>query len=172
MSETVHAVGFLNLVAFVALGVISLRGWLARRDPATGWAAASFGVLGAVVLLARAVPQHPNGIFEGALLRFLIVLLVVFPYFLFRFTNSFGPPSRRLFAGVSAGTVALSIWTFALPDIPEAGEPRSFAFNAYLVAFVVHWTVLSIASAVRLIRAGRGSRASRAGGCGCSWSRR
>jgi signal transduction histidine kinase len=156
MSETVHAVGFLNLVAFVALGVISLRGWLARRDPATGWAAASFGVLGAVVLIARAVPQHPHGLFEGALLRFLIVLLVVFPYFLFRFTNSFGPPSRRLFAGVSVMTVALSIWTFALPSIPEAGEPRSAAFNAYLVVFVAHWTILSIASAVRLIRAGRG----------------
>ena len=125
MSETVHAVGFLNLVAFVALGVISLRGWLARRDPATGWAAATFGVLGAVVLLARVVPQHPHGLLEGALLRFLIVLLVVFPYFLFRFTNAFGPPSRRLFAGVSVMTVALSIWTFALPDIPQAGEPRS-----------------------------------------------
>ena len=122
MSETVHAVGFLNLVAFVALGVISLRGWLARRDPATGWAAATFGVLGAVVLLARVVPQHPHGFLEGALLRFEIVLLVVFPYFLFRFTNSFGPPSRRLFAGVSAMTVALSIWTFALPDIPRGGR--------------------------------------------------
>ena len=115
MSETVHAVGFLNLVAFVALGVISLRGWLARRDPATGWAAATFGVLGAVVLLARIAPQHPHGFLEGALLRFEIVLLVVFPYFLFRFTNSFGPPARRLFAGVSVMTIALSIWTFALP---------------------------------------------------------
>jgi signal transduction histidine kinase len=156
MSETVHAVGVLNLVAFVALGVISLRGWLARRDPATGWAAASFGVLGAVVLLARIVPQHPHGFFQEAVLRFEIVLLVVFPYFLFRFTNAFGPPSRRLFAGVSVMTIALSIWTFALPSIPEAGDPRPVAFDVYLVAFVLHWTILSIASAVRLIRAGRG----------------
>ena len=148
MSETVHAVGFLNLVAFVALGLISFRGWLARRDPATGWAAASFGVLGAVVLLARVVPQHPHGFLEGALLRFEIVLLVVFPYFLFRFTNAFGPPSRRLFAGVSVR-----------PSRSRSGRSRSrasrrrasrgsAAFTAYLVVFVVHWTILSIASAV------------------------
>src|SRR3954470_11077495 len=156
MRETVHAVGLLNLVAFVALGVISLRGWLARRDSATGWAAASFGVLGLVVLLGRLVPEHPHGLFEGALLRFLIALLVVFPYFLFRFTNGFGPPSRRLFSFVSAMTVALCIWTFALPKIPEAGEPRSAVFTVYLVVFVVHWTILSIASALRLWRAGAG----------------
>jgi signal transduction histidine kinase len=156
MSETVHAVGFLNLVAFVALGVISLRGWIARRDPATGWAAASFGVLGLVVLIGRLEPQHPHGFFEQAVLRFEIALLVVFPYFLFRFTNAFGPPARRLFLGVSALTVALCVWTFALPHVPEAGEARSTGFDVYLAVFVLHWTILSIASAFRLWRAGHG----------------
>ena len=51
-------------------------------------------------------------------------------------------------------TIGLTIWTFVLPRIPASGEHRSTFFLAYLIAFLVHWTLLSVVVTVRLWRAG------------------
>src|SRR4029079_11398565 len=48
------------------------------------------------------------------------------------------------------------VFTFALPRIPAAGESFSLGFTVYVVAFFVHWTMLSISVTVRLLFAGRG----------------
>jgi signal transduction histidine kinase len=53
-------------------------------------------------------------------------------------------------------TAILVVWTFALPDFPADDEPQPTGFRLYLVAFLFHWTALSIVAAVRLWRAGRG----------------
>jgi hypothetical protein len=155
MSELVQVVAYLNLVAFVALAVVAVRQWQGRRDVAAAWVALCFGALALVVLLGQVTPEHPGSFGSNLLVRFEIALLVVFPYLLFRFTMAFRRPDRKLYAFVSAMTVILVIWTFALPHIPERGEPRSTAFGVYLVLFLVHWAVLSVASAWRLWRAGR-----------------
>jgi signal transduction histidine kinase len=155
MSELVQVVAYVNLVAFVALAVVAVLQWRMRRDRAAAWVALCFGALAVVVLLGQLIPEHPGSFGSNLLLRIDVAFLVVFPYLLFRFTMAFGPPDRRLYAFVSAMTVILVIWTFALPHIPERGEPRSVAFNVYVAFFVVHWAVLSVASAWRLWRAGR-----------------
>jgi signal transduction histidine kinase len=92
----------------------------------------------------------------GGLLRFEIELLVLFPYLGYRFATGFVPPSRRLQRVVNLLTFGLSIWTFALPTVPAAGDPRPSGFLFYVVAFLVHWTLLSIVVITRLWRAGRG----------------
>jgi signal transduction histidine kinase len=46
------------------------------------------------------------------------------------------------------------VWTFALPHLPEEGEPRGAGFTAYVVAFLFHWALLSTLSSIRLWRAG------------------
>jgi signal transduction histidine kinase len=155
MSELVQVVAYVNLVAFVALAVVAVLQWRTRRDRAAAWAALCFGALAVVVLLGQVIPEHPGSFGSNLLLRIDVAFLVVFPYLLFRFTMAFGPPDRRLYAFVSAMSVILVIWTFALPHFPERGEPRSVAFNVYVVFFVIHWAVLSVASAWRLWRAGR-----------------
>jgi signal transduction histidine kinase len=91
----------------------------------------------------------------GTILRFEIELLVLFPYLLYRFATEFVPPSRRLQRIVLVLTVGLSVWTFALPTIPSAGEHRSAFFTAYVIVFLIHWSLLSIIVTVRLWRAGR-----------------
>ena len=53
-------------------------------------------------------------------------------------------------------TAVVLLWTFLLPDIPRDGEPSSDLFVAYLIAFLIHWTVLSFVVAVRLWSAGSG----------------
>ena len=149
-------IGYFNLVAFAALGIIAIREWRRRRQRAAAWAAASFGALGIVVVLGQLVPDDPEGFVEIALQRVDIAVLVVFPYLLYRFTTAFRMAPRPLEWVVSLATAALVVWTFALPDVPESGEPRPAWFWAYLVAFLVHWTALSVVVAGRLWRAGRG----------------
>jgi len=155
VKELVEVVGYVNLVTFTALAVVTVRRWLARRDRTTAWAAVSFGALGFIVLVGRTLPTHPHGALEVVAQRIEIAVLLLFPYLLFRFTTAFGPPSRRLYRFVTAMSALLVIWTFALPHFPAAGERRPPWFVAYLVAFLLHWTILSVVSARRLWNAGR-----------------
>ena len=85
----------------------------------------------------------------------MIALLVVFPYFLFRFTNAFRAANRRLANALFLLSAILVVWTFALPKIPQQGQTRDGAFQAFVIVFFVHWAVLSIVSAWSLWRAGR-----------------
>jgi signal transduction histidine kinase len=140
---------------FTVLAVVAIGQWARRRDPAAGWAALSFGALGVVVVVGQALPDDPHGVGGYLGQRFVIAVLVVFPYLLYRFTTAFRPPSRRLALLVGSMTSLLVVWTFALPHFPDRGEGRSSGLWAYLVAFVIHWSVLSIVVAWRLWHAGR-----------------
>jgi signal transduction histidine kinase len=156
MEQAAEILGIVNLVGFTLLAVVALRQWRLRRSEPAAWAAASFGGLGAVVLLSQVVPDDPDTFFEHALQRADIIALLVFPYLLFRFTAAFGTTSRLLARLISVVTLALAVWTVLLPEIPTDDEPRSGLFQAYLVAFVVHWTILAVIAAWRLWRAGLG----------------
>jgi signal transduction histidine kinase len=127
-----------------------------RRDRAAAWAAAAFGALGVVVVLGKLVPMHPHGFWEHFLQKLDIAILLLFPYLLHRFTTAFRKATSRLEQALGLMTVVMVGWTFALPSIPASGESRSGLFIAYLVGFMIHWTVLSTVAAVRLWRAGSG----------------
>lgn len=156
MHELVQVVGYLNLVAFAAVWLAAFRQWAARRDRAALWAMVAFATLALVVVVGRLLPEETDVTALGVIERVEVVVLLVFPYFLYRFTTAFDPSSRRVEIVLSAMTAAMVVWTFALPSFPETGEPRPAWFLAYLAAFLVHWTVLSVISAGRLWRAGRG----------------
>ncbi len=154
MHALVTAFGVVNSIIFVGLSLLALVQWRRRRDSAAGWLALAFLGLGLIVTLGRLAPAHPHGIVQRIPQRLDIELLVLFPYFLYRFATVFVPPSRRLQQTLLAMTTVLSVWTFALPSLPSAGEPRPGWFVAYIVAFLVHWALLSIVVTVRLWRAG------------------
>jgi signal transduction histidine kinase len=154
-AETVNdLLRYVSAAAFGLLGVVSLRHWLRRRDPPTFWAALCFGTFGAVALAGRVLPETATSDFEFVVQRVLVVVLVLFPYLLFKFTAAFDPLSRRLgwtAAWVTAGLVA---WTIALPDFPQTGEHRSLGFSTFLYALVLQFGSLSMIAAYRLWRAG------------------
>jgi signal transduction histidine kinase len=154
--ELVTALNVVTSVSFVVLAAVAVRRWRRKRDDAAGWLALSFLALGVIVTVGRLVPAHPHGFVQGSLLRLEIELLVLFPYLGYRFATAFVPPSRRLQRVVGLLTAGLSIWTFALPNIPATGEPRPNGFIVYIMAFLVHWTLLSVVVTTRLWRAGRG----------------
>ena len=143
----------INLIAYPALGLVTLLYWRRRRDAASMWAAATFGTLGLLVLLGL-VPDHAGNLAERAVVRVDIALLVLFPYLLFRFTTAFRRPEQKVANALFSLTAILLVWTFALPRIPQPGEPRPLSFTLFIVLFMIHWTVLSIVSARRLWVAG------------------
>jgi signal transduction histidine kinase len=156
LHATAQVFGYVNLIAFTALGAVAIGQWRSRHDRAAGWVAAAFGSIAFVVLVGRAVPMHPHLLVEKALARVDIAALVIFPYLLFRFARTFGRQYRRFDLYVGSLSVVLVVWTFAIPHIPEQGERRSAGFNAYLVVFLIHFGVLLVFVAWRLWTAGRG----------------
>jgi signal transduction histidine kinase len=153
---TVAVTGVANLVAFVALAALALWEWHRRRAPGAGWLVLAFGTLGLIVLVGRFIPKHPHGFVESGSVRVLVAMLVVFPVLLAGFTTAFDRASPFLRWFVASLTTILLVWTFAMPRFPQAGQPRPWWFQAYVIVFVCHWSVLTIVTASRLWRAGRG----------------
>jgi signal transduction histidine kinase len=155
LQRVVEYGGYVNLVLFTVVGLVALRQWRLGRGRAGLWAALTFGTLALVVDVAPLLDETPDRPIETFLLHTLVAVLVLFPYLLYRFTTAFQPPTRRLEGLLGLMTLVLLVWTYAVPEIPADGEPRSTGFEVYLVAFLFHWTVLSIVVAIRLWRGGR-----------------
>lgn len=156
MHAAFTSLSIVSTVLFTVLAVVAVAQWLRRRDTAAGWLALTFLSIGLIVTVGRLEPTHPHGFWEELVLRLEIEMLVLFPYLLYRFATAFAPPSKRLQRIVMTFTLGLTLWTFAMPHFPERGETRPVGFYLYLVAFLIHWTLLSIVVALRLWRAGRG----------------
>jgi signal transduction histidine kinase len=156
-AETANDIlGYVSTGAFIALGLISLRHWLERRDRPSLWAALCFGTLTMVVLAGFVIPDDPHTNLERIEQRALLAVLLLFPYLLFRFAAAFEGAAKHVEWVIGAATIGLAAWTFALRDFPQEGEPRSAAFDAYLAALVLYWGALSLFVAAKLWRAGHG----------------
>lgn len=150
-----NILGYVSATAFGVLGVVSFWYWLRRRDRPSLWAALCFGTLGAVALAGQVLPETASSDFEIVAQRVLVVVLLLFPYSLFKFTSAFDPSSRRLEWTAAVATIGLIAWTIALPDFPQTGEHRSIGFSIYVYALVLQFGFLSTVAAYRLWRAGR-----------------
>ncbi|HET7856359.1 MAG TPA: ATP-binding protein [Gaiellaceae bacterium] len=148
--------GYVSTAAFASLALVSLWHWNRGRGRPSLWAALCFGALALVVLGRLVLPEDPTGDLQVVLQHLLVVVLLAFPYCLYRFAAAFHPVPHSVEWVVGTAALILLAWTVALPDFPASGEPRSAAFEAYIVAFLVYWTVLSVIVAATLWRAGRG----------------
>jgi hypothetical protein len=117
------------------------------------WAACAFGALAVLELLSLA-PSRPHQLLERALVRVELLLLVLFPYLLFRFTRAFRQARRRAVEALAVLTAGLVAWTVALPAVPRTGDHWGTEWLAYVIALVAHWVLLSAVAAASLWRAG------------------
>ena len=145
---------YVSAAAFAVLGAVSLALWLRRRSRPSLWAALCFGSLGAVALVGQLLPDDPASDAEIVAQRALVIALILFPYFLVRFTTAFDP-SRRVDRVATVATAVLTVWTVLLADVPAAGEHRSVGFSIYIYALVLQFGSLSTIAAYRLWAAGR-----------------
>ena len=148
-----------QVVVFMGLGIAAVRQWTIHRSISSAWLAATFGVLGAIVVVARFLPEtshDPTVDFER---KVVIAILVLFPYFLYRFAISFVRPIRWFYLVATVLTVIVAVWPFFLDHIPVRGEPRTSEFQVYVVVLLIHWTALSLRAAYLLWRGAAGQPA-------------
>ena len=155
MRQAVELVGIVNLVLFAAIAVVCVRQWSTERAPTALWAALAFVNLAAVIVVGQLLPDEPQQVRrEGAPARGHRVpgALPVSPLSLRGRVRGHEAPARavRRFAHHRARRRDLR-------PAARAGRGRSWPwwFAAYVIAFVIHWSVLLLIVAVRLWRAGR-----------------
>jgi signal transduction histidine kinase len=153
--QAVELVGIVNLVLFAAIAVVCVRQWSSERAPTALWAALAFVDLAAVMVVGQLLPDDPQGFAEKALQRLDVAFLVLFPYLLYRFAVAFEATKRPFAPFIDVLTSGLVAATFALPHVPATGDSWPWWFAAYVIVFVIHWSVLLLIVAVRLWRAGR-----------------
>lgn len=154
MTEIVDALGVAQLVVYVALAVVSARRWLADRGRARAWAALTFLVLAVVAAVGRTLPEDGDGWTWAQ--KVLVATLALFPYLLYRFAATFERPPPWMERAAAALTAAAAGGIFLFRDLPDAGEDRSAAFQAYALLVLLQWGVLTGFVVWRLWRAGTG----------------
>jgi diguanylate cyclase (GGDEF)-like protein/PAS domain S-box-containing protein len=147
----------IELFVFSAVAVATMVRWRRRREPASAWLVATFGLLvilsAAGYLLPEASEQDPG--WKHLAIKVLICLLLLFPYCLYRFMTTFEPPPRWQQLVVHALVAASIVATVAMPHFPAEGTRRSTGFTLYVALFVGEWLSLSVIVVVRLWRASR-----------------
>lgn len=155
MRQAVEFVGIVNLVLFAAIAIVCVRQWRRERAVTALWAALAFVTLSWVIVAGHFLPVDPENLAGKVVQRIDIAILLLFPYLLYRFAVAFEPTGRPLARFVDALSTTLVTATFVLPLVPGEGESWPWWFVAYVVAFLVHWSVLLTIVAIRLWRAGR-----------------
>ena len=157
MEAALDALGYVQTTLYLALGVVAIYSWVRRRGAARAWLAGTFGVLSLVTLLGLVLPENPEprslGDWVG---RSVLVLIVLFPYFLFRFAASFRTRPTWVEALALAVTVTLGVTIYVFDQLPGEGESWGSGFGVWIVAFLVQWVSLSAIVAFELWRSGRG----------------
>ena len=136
-------VQILDAIVFGALALLVYAQWRRRADAPSGWLVATFGTLGAVLVLAFFVPEEPQGRWEEAFLKVLILGIVLYPWFLFRFMAAFEPPPRTFVWIGRLLTAATAVATLFLPSLPAENEPRPVWFELYTLLLVLQWGFLT-----------------------------
>ena len=156
MRTVVEYLDWVNLVLFTLVALVAAWLWRQGRGRAGLWAALAFGSIALVIDVGRVLPDRPMSDFEVLAGRLLFAVLVLFPYLLYRFTTEFEPPTRKLERYLGGMTIVVLLWTFIPVHFPVEDEPWTALFSAYIAAFMVHWTVLTVVVTYRLWRAGSG----------------
>lgn len=142
--------------------MVTFVSWRRSRHPGALWVFLAFLVLGAATLAALLLPEDRQGDSWLTFTKALVVILLLFPYFLYRVSASFAATSRAMDVLAASATALIIGWTIGLEQFPAPGEPQSTQFRVYIAGLLAQWTVLSLVVAVRFWRAGRTRRSSAA----------
>jgi signal transduction histidine kinase len=146
---------WLQHVGFVAVAVWAALRWSRRGDDQSRWLAATFGAIGLTVAVSIVGELVADGL-PAWLGRASIAVLVLFPYLLLRFLDTFEVVRtgwRRL-AGAAVAAQALAALVVPLPDA-DAGA-TGLPFAVFTAVIVLTWVAVLPFVGARFWRAGRG----------------
>lgn len=155
MERALEVTIYANALMCFALAAVAVVQWVRQPAAATKWFAATFASLTAVALWQVAAPEEEGLAMELATKAVLIVL-VLFPYFLYRFMGTFLHRPVWLEIWAAFLSIGLIVGAVLLPPFPEQNEGLSPVHAYYLLALIVHFSLLSLLVTVRLWLAGRG----------------
>ncbi len=147
---------YVELACFVLITVTTSRRWLRHREAASGWLAATFGLLSGFIGLAQFLPLPP---YHGAVLwlvKGFLAGLLLFPYCLYRFMATFGAPRRWVSVTCHVLMAAVLGMTALLPPLPGANAKPPLLLSLYSLMIGVQWVFISGVVVIRLWRAGVG----------------
>jgi signal transduction histidine kinase len=136
------------LIAFLGLTLSAGWHWYRHRSRPAILLTGAFGIIGFVLLAGRldlAGTDRPGVVVSIT----TVVLLAVFPWLLAAFAWSFEDRSPSWLPPAGILVAALAVWGALLSPFPAPAD-RSLTEQLYVVVFVLVWTLLSVAAAVRL----------------------
>ncbi|MGH2755434.1 MAG: hypothetical protein ACRDLB_13525 [Actinomycetota bacterium] len=154
MSTFATILDYLMTGSLALLAFVTLRQWIDRRDETTFWVMVTFTSLGAIAVFGLFFPEEGEGVLYNILSHVLIVVVLLFPYLLYRVAASFAGPSKVLDRVVALSALFVIGWAVIEPEFPEAGEERPTRYAFFILAALVYWVALSTIVAVRFWRAG------------------
>ena len=148
-SETLR---YLSALTFVGLALVAYAGWRRRRLDQGRWAVLTFGCL--AIATVEPLLEEAVGVDAGPVVaKAMLLALVGFPYFLYRFTTSFD--EHQAFARPAlAATIAVALAAIAVPL--ETAEDLTGPVLVFLGLFLAQWSFLALVTSIRLWRAGHG----------------
>ena len=150
----------LSYISIAVYGGVALAAWRVHRrvqSERSLWLVLTFVTLAAVVVAGQLLPDVTPASSGAVKLvgDLLIIVLLLFPYCLYRFAAGFRHAPRAMEFLVSAGLVVLVVATLILPVLPQDRAAFTPAMRGYLFLFLGYWTVLSVWVAWQLWRGGR-----------------
>lgn len=147
---------YVNIALFAGLASVTFVRWRRRRDDSARWAAVTFGVLAVVAVAGLLLPDDSDSAVVDYLRTLRVAAITLFPYLLYRIAASFRKEPHWFDRVAFLATAALVVWALVLPRIPEGDQPRPPSYQAFVVAIIAVWIVLSVVVAVRFWRGGTG----------------
>lgn len=147
-----RAGSFFDAAVFGLLFALGLIRWVRRRDPANAWFSLTFAAITFTLLVSLVLGDEPHAPWD----RLSVAALALMPFGLYRFMRTFARGDRVVDAVTSVFTVAMVVWSVAI-DLPPPGVEWSPAVLGFVVAFLLHWTMLSVATAWFFLREARRS---------------
>lgn len=151
---------YLNILFLSALALVLFVQWRTRRDRPSLWAWLTLAVLALGFSARRVVPDDPQTPLLQLADKLTLVLLLLFPYMLYRTIAAFEGRRRWLDVAALVLTTVVVVWMLLLPGAIEPmidADPRPAWFVIFIVVVVFYWLTLSFIVAGRSWRSGRGS---------------
>ena len=136
---------------FSALALLGVVGFIRRRDPATGWIAGMFLSLGTVTVLGLLIGDDLQGTVLG---RINIAILALLPLCIYRFTRSFARGTGFTDVASTVLTITVVAWSLAI-EVPVSNDDWTTLHLLFVIVFLGHWLLLTIASGVFFLREAR-----------------
>lgn len=149
------AIEIANATMFATLAIVASVQWFRQRGEATKWLALTFIALSGFVFSSLLTPAG-DSVALDLLQKTEIALLVLFPYFLYRFMGVFVQRVTWVKAMAVILTGGVIVWTYFLPHLKIGDGEPPLSVELWFGAFILQWSVLSLLVTIRLWRAGRG----------------